>query len=90
MLRYIFKLAQRDISLVHCMIPLGSCTMKLNATAEMMPITWPELNRIHPSADVAARISDKRRRALGSAAHALGPRGAAGLRPPSRRTGTPS
>ena len=50
MLRYIFKLAQRDISLVHCMIPLGSCTMKLNATAEMMPITWPELNRIHPFA----------------------------------------
>jgi len=50
MLRYIFKLAQRDISLVHCMIPLGSCTMKLNATAEMIPITWPELNRIHPFA----------------------------------------
>ena len=50
MLRYIFKLAQRDISLVHCMIPLGSCTMKLNATAEMMPITWPALNRIHPFA----------------------------------------
>ncbi len=50
MLRYIFKLAQRDISLVHCMIPLGSCTMKLNATAEMMPITWETLNRIHPFA----------------------------------------
>jgi len=53
MLRYIFKLAQRDISLVHCMIPLGSCTMKLNATAEMIPITWPELNRIHPFAPAA-------------------------------------
>lgn len=50
MLRYIFKLAARDISLVHCMIPLGSCTMKLNATAEMMPITWPALNRMHPFA----------------------------------------
>ena len=50
MLRYIFKLANKDISLVHCMIPLGSCTMKLNATAEMIPITWPSLNRIHPFA----------------------------------------
>ena len=50
MLRYIFKLANKDISLVHCMIPLGSCTMKLNATAEMMPITWPTLNRVHPFA----------------------------------------
>merc|ERR1719453_2862138 len=50
MLRYIFKLANKDISLVHCMIPLGSCTMKLNATAEMMPITWPEINSVHPFA----------------------------------------
>jgi len=50
MLRYIFKLAQKDISLVHCMIPLGSCTMKLNSTAEMMPITWETINRIHPFA----------------------------------------
>ena len=50
MLRYIFKLAGKDLSLVHCMIPLGSCTMKLNATAEMIPITWPSLNRIHPFA----------------------------------------
>jgi len=50
MLRYIFKLANKDISLVHCMIPLGSCTMKLNSTAEMMPITWPEINGIHPFA----------------------------------------
>ena len=50
MLRYIFKLANKDISLVHCMIPLGSCTMKLNATAEMIPITWPTINRIHPFA----------------------------------------
>jgi len=50
MLRYIFKLASRDLSLVHSMIPLGSCTMKLNATAEMMPITWPALNRLHPFA----------------------------------------
>lgn len=38
----------RDLSLTHCMMPLGSCTMKLNATSEMMPITWPELANIHP------------------------------------------
>jgi glycine dehydrogenase len=50
MLRYIFKLANKDISLVHCMIPLGSCTMKLNSTAEMMPVTWKEVNGIHPFA----------------------------------------
>lgn len=50
MLRYIFKLANKDISLVHCMMPLGSCTMKLNSTAEMIPITWEKINRIHPFA----------------------------------------
>jgi glycine dehydrogenase len=48
MLRYIRSLEERDVSLVHSMIPLGSCTMKLNATAEMMPITWARFNRIHP------------------------------------------
>lgn len=48
MLRYIHSLEQKDLSLVHSMISLGSCTMKLNATTEMMPITWPEFNRIHP------------------------------------------
>lgn len=50
MLRYMNKLQSRDLSLVHSMIPLGSCTMKLNATAEMMPITWPWFNQIHPYA----------------------------------------
>jgi len=50
LLRYIFKLMSRDLSMVHCMIPLGSCTMKLNATSEMMPITWPKINGIHPFA----------------------------------------
>jgi glycine cleavage system P protein (glycine dehydrogenase) len=50
MLRYMNKLQSRDLSLVHSMIPLGSCTMKLNATAEMMPITWPGFARIHPFA----------------------------------------
>ncbi len=50
MLRYIKKLESRDLSLTHSMIPLGSCTMKLNATAEMLPVTWPEFGRIHPFA----------------------------------------
>jgi len=48
MLRYMRKLESRDLSLTTSMIPLGSCTMKLNATAEMIPITWPEFGRIHP------------------------------------------
>ena len=50
MLRYMRRLESRDLSLVHSMISLGSCTMKLNATAEMMPVTWPEFGRIHPFA----------------------------------------
>jgi glycine dehydrogenase len=52
MLRYMRTLESRDLSLAHSMIPLGSCTMKLNATAEMMPITWAHFNRIHPFAPV--------------------------------------
>ncbi|BFM14463.1 aminomethyl-transferring glycine dehydrogenase [Maricurvus nonylphenolicus] len=50
MLRYIRKLSDKDIALDRSMIPLGSCTMKLNATAEMLPVTWPEFNSIHPFA----------------------------------------
>ena len=50
LLRYIFKLMSRDLSLAHSMIPLGSCTMKLNATSEMIPVTWPEFANIHPFA----------------------------------------
>ena len=50
MLRYIRKLESKDLSLTHSMIPLGSCTMKLNATSELFPVTWPEFNRIHPFA----------------------------------------
>src|SRR4029078_6987703 len=50
LLRYIFKLQNRDLSLAHSMIPLGSCTMKLNATSEMLPVTWAEFGRIHPFA----------------------------------------
>jgi len=50
MTRYLKRLESRDLSLVHSMIPLGSCTMKLNATSEMIPVTWPEFGRIHPFA----------------------------------------
>lgn len=48
MLRYLKRLENKDLSLVHSMISLGSCTMKLNATAEMVPITWPEFASLHP------------------------------------------
>lgn len=50
MLRYIRKLESKDLSLTHSMIPLGSCTMKLNATSELFPVTWPQFNGLHPFA----------------------------------------
>jgi glycine dehydrogenase len=50
MLRYLKSLENRDFSLTHGMIPLGSCTMKLNATTEMVPVTWPSFGRLHPYA----------------------------------------
>lgn len=50
LLRYIHRLQAKDLSLTTSMIPLGSCTMKLNATAEMLPISWPEFNQLHPFA----------------------------------------
>ena len=55
MLRYLRELADRDLALDRSMIPLGSCTMKLNATSEMIPITWPEFAEIHPFAPAEQR-----------------------------------
>lgn len=53
LLRYIHHLQSKDLSLTHSMIPLGSCTMKLNATTEMIPISWPEFASIHPFVPVS-------------------------------------
>ena len=53
LLRYLKTLENRDLSLVHSMIPLGSCTMKLTATSEMLPVSWPELANLHPFAPAA-------------------------------------
>ena len=50
MLRYLYRLQGRDLSLTTSMIPLGSCTMKLNGTSEMLPVSWPEFASIHPFA----------------------------------------
>src|SRR5439155_19905850 len=52
MLRYIKRLEAKDLSLCHSMISLGSCTMKLNATSEMFPVSWPEFSKLHPFAAV--------------------------------------
>ena len=56
MMRYLRKLSDRDLALDRAMIPLGSCTMKLNAAAEMTPVTWPEFAHIHPFAPKTQRI----------------------------------
>ncbi len=52
LLRYIHSLQNRDLTLTHSMIPLGSCTMKLNATTELVPVSWPEIGKLHPFAPV--------------------------------------
>lgn len=59
MLRYIKYLENKDLSMVHSMISLGSCTMKLNATTEMIPVTWPEFGQIHPFAPEAQTLGYK-------------------------------
>ncbi|MRX09599.1 aminomethyl-transferring glycine dehydrogenase [Pseudoduganella sp. FT25W] len=56
MLRYLRSLADKDLALDRTMIPLGSCTMKLNATSEMIPVTWPEFSTIHPFAPEAQTV----------------------------------
>jgi glycine dehydrogenase len=56
MLRYLHRLESRDLSLTTSMIPLGSCTMKLNATTEMIPVTWPEFGAIHPFAPASQTL----------------------------------
>jgi len=60
LLRYIQRLAARDFSLVHGMIPLGSCTMKLNAAAELQPVSWPALAGLHPFAPAAQSAGYRR------------------------------
>ena len=64
LLRYLRALADKDVALDRSMIPLGSCTMKLNATAEMEPVTWPEFADLHPFApveDAPGILRDRRR-----------------------------
>ena len=60
LLRYIQRLVSRDFSLVHGMIPLGSCTMKLNAAAELLPVSWPAFASIHPFAPEAQSAGYRR------------------------------
>ena len=60
LLRYIQRLAARDFSLVHGMIPLGSCTMKLNAAAELQPVSWPSFARLHPFAPASQSAGYRR------------------------------
>ena len=60
MLRYTVRLQNKDLSLTHSMIPLGSCTMKLNGTSEMVPVTWPEFGAMHPFAPAEQTLGYQR------------------------------
>jgi glycine dehydrogenase len=60
LMRYIQQLVSRDFSLVHGMIPLGSCTMKLNAAAELQPVSWPAFSQLHPFAPAAQQAGTRR------------------------------
>ena len=82
MLRYLKALENKDFSLTHGMIPLGSCTMKLNATAQMIPVTWPELAQLHPFApaeqskgyqEICASLTEMLKRITGYDAFSLQP-----------------
>ncbi|NRD72657.1 aminomethyl-transferring glycine dehydrogenase [Shewanella sp. VB17] len=82
MLRYLKSLENKDFSLTHGMIPLGSCTMKLNATAQMIPVTWPELGQLHPFApaeqttgyqEIAESLTDMLKQITGYDAFSLQP-----------------
>ena len=94
MLRYLRRLADKDFALDRGMIPLGSCTMKLNATTEMLPVTWPEFGRIHPFAPAEQTRGLRRadRRAGGGAVrdHRLRRRVAAAQRRLAGRAGRPA
>jgi glycine dehydrogenase len=82
MLRYVRRLADKDIALDRSMIPLGSCTMKLNATSEMLPVSWPEFAHLHPFApaeqwrgyrELIASLEERLARATGYAAVSIQP-----------------
>ena len=92
MLRYLRRLADRDLALDRTMIPLGSCTMKLNATTEMIPVTWPEFGGIHPFAPVEQARglprAVRRPRAVAVRDHRLR-RGRRSSRTPGRRASSP-